>query len=104
MKLFWVTTPDHHEDWFMLAETKDRAAELHEENEGYNPDYASAEFVCDIPAKLSLTEGWPEAADLTSLGAVFTRIETPRKVEINGHVYTEGGLDALIEMSLKVKH
>jgi len=104
MKLYWVTTADHDEDWFMFAETEIGAAELHEDHEGYDTGDAMAEWVCDVPPKMKLREGWPQGDNLINLGAVFLRTETPRKVEINGGVYTEGGLDALIEMSLDVKH
>ncbi|PCI72007.1 MAG: hypothetical protein COB38_04710 [Gammaproteobacteria bacterium] len=104
MKLFWVSTDDHHEDWFMFAETDAKAAQLHEEYEGYNPEDASALLVCYVPDDINVIEGWPETEDLLNLGAVFLRTETPRKIEIGNSVYTEGGLDALIEMSLNIKH
>ena len=104
MKLFWVTTLDHHEDWFMFAETDAKAAQLHEENEGYNSGDALAKLVCYVPIDSNVLEGWPETNDLLNLGAVFLRTETPRKVEIGSCVYTEGGLDALIELSLDIKH
>ena len=104
MKLFWVSTADHDEDWFMFAEMDTKAAQLHEEHEGYNPGDASAKLVCYVPDDISVFEGWPETEDLLNLGAVFLRTETPRKVEIGDSVYTEGGLDSLIEMSLNIKH
>jgi len=103
MKLFWVFTADHDEDWFMFAETDAKAAQLHEEHEGYNSGDASARLVCYVPDDINVFEGWPETDDLLKLGAIFLRTETPRKIEIGNCVYTEGGLDSLIEMSLNIK-
>ncbi len=104
MKLFWVSTADHDEDWFMFAETDAKASLLHEEHEGYNPGDASARLVCYVPDDINVFAGWPETEDLLNLGAVFLRTETPRKVELGNCVYTEGDLGSLIEMSLKIKH
>ena len=104
MRLFWVCTEDHHEDWFIFAETEVEAEKLHEELEGYNPGDASAILVCYVPDDINVIEGWPETEDLINLGAVFLRCETPRKVEVGNCVYTEGGLDSLIEISLNIKH
>jgi hypothetical protein len=52
---------------------------------------------------LSSTNG-SETEDLLNLGAAFLRALTPRKIEIGNCIYTEGGLDSLIEMSLNIKH
>ena len=30
MKLYWVTTEDHDEDWFIVASSSDEAARCHE--------------------------------------------------------------------------
>ena len=104
MKLFWVTTLDHDEDWFIFADSDGRASKLHEEYEGYDSNEATAKLVCYVPIDINVIEGWPQPGDLEKLGATFLNIETPRKVEIAGSVYIEGGLDALIEMSVKIKH
>ncbi|MFT6733892.1 MAG: hypothetical protein ACJAS9_002086 [Polaribacter sp.] len=100
MKLYWVSTLDHDEDWFIFAETDHRAAQYHEENEGYNSGDASAKLVCYVPNDTEVFEGWPETGDLQKLGAIFLRTETPRKVDMGGCIYSEGGLEALLEMQL----
>ncbi len=35
MKLFQVTTDDHHEDWFIVTNTPEKAKKFHENAEGY---------------------------------------------------------------------
>ena len=35
MELYWVTTEDHGEDWFIVAISSKEAAKLHEDMEGY---------------------------------------------------------------------
>ena len=42
-------TPDHDEDWFVIARNEDDAQLFHENAEGYEEDAASAEFVCVLP-------------------------------------------------------
>jgi hypothetical protein len=104
LQLYWASTLDHDEDWFIFAETEERAAELHEEYEGYNSGDASAQLVCYVPIDVNVFEGWPEKEELLELGAEFLRSETPRRVKVGDSVYTEGGLDAIIELSLGTKH
>jgi hypothetical protein len=36
IKLYWVTTHDHDEDWFILAESAKSARAYHEYYEGYD--------------------------------------------------------------------
>ena len=40
--LYWVTTDDHDEDWFILAKTRRAAESYHIEYEGYEPGDARA--------------------------------------------------------------
>jgi hypothetical protein len=42
--LYWVTTPDHSEDWFILARTRRSAAKFHDIYEGYDDQYATAQL------------------------------------------------------------
>ncbi len=68
--LYWCTTPDHDEDWFVVATSEDDAKQFHEEAEGYGEGDASAEFVCLLPPHLQNTEtGWPEDELLEACGA-----------------------------------
>lgn len=49
LKLYWCSTGDHDEDWFMVARNSRQAASLHANWEGYDPGDAQAEFVAEIP-------------------------------------------------------
>jgi hypothetical protein len=43
--LYWVTTDDHDEDWFILARTSRTAESHHIQYEGYEPGDARAELI-----------------------------------------------------------
>jgi hypothetical protein len=59
--LFWVTTDDGDEDWFIIARSAKEAERLHEDLEGYDRGDACAEPVADIPEKWqSHPCGWPD--------------------------------------------
>lgn len=74
IKLYWVTTEFHEEDWFIVAESAKEAARIHEDWEGYNPGDAIAEHVLDIPDNIPAEKGWPPTELLTALGAKFYSI------------------------------
>jgi epoxide hydrolase len=45
VNLYWVTTDDHDEDWFILAKTRWSAEGYHIKYEGYEPGDARAELI-----------------------------------------------------------
>lgn len=96
MKLYWVTTEDHDEDWFMVAKSAKAAAKLHENEEGYDPGDARAKLVTAIPAGLEAEPGWPSEELLCALGARYLSKESPMVVELNGRTFCEGLLQSLI--------
>ncbi|MFN2366465.1 MAG: hypothetical protein ABR523_08405 [Desulfurivibrionaceae bacterium] len=97
MKLYWASTEDHHEDWFIVAATAKKAAKLHEDLEGYDPGDARVEEILTIPADLAPEEsGWPSHELLLALGATFIGAEDSRVVEIGGKTFCEGLLAATI--------
>lgn len=99
MILYWVETEDHHEDWFMLAESEEEAAKLHEDFEGYNRGDAFAREVREVPGDIESVEvGWPSNDLLKACGGKFISEETPRVVEINGDKYSEGLLEHTVRM------
>jgi len=49
MNLYWVTTEDHAEDWFVLANSAEEAAIFHEDTEGYANWDTMAEMILKIP-------------------------------------------------------
>jgi len=71
-KLFWATTEDHSEDWFIVAKTAASAARLHADMEGYDRGSATAEFICDIPKnQKKIGEGWPSDELIKACGGKF---------------------------------
>ena len=48
MNLFWVTTSDHGEDWFVIAHSAQEAATFHKDVEGYDPGDATAEMIMPV--------------------------------------------------------
>ena len=96
MKLYWVTTEDHEEDWFVVAISAKEAAKFHEDMEGYNPGDAIAEAILDIPEEISAEIGWPSDEFLKALGATFLCDSPSRVVEISGRKFCEGLMEATI--------
>jgi hypothetical protein len=96
-KLYWVTTVDHDEDWFVVASSPEEASKYHEDMEGYDPDDARAEEILDIPENLSAEIGWPSDKLLLAVGAKFLLNDQYRVVEIDGKRFCEGMLNATIK-------
>jgi hypothetical protein len=96
MKLYWVTTEDHGEDWFIVATSPEEASKYHENMEGYGPNEATAEEVLDIPEYVSAEPGWPSDELLLAVGAKFLMNDEYRVVEIGGKRFCEGMLEATI--------
>ena len=71
--LYWVTTADHDEDWFIVARTARSAANFHEDYEGYDRYDAKAEKIMSVPVNLKLKNGEPpchaQLSDLAKLGS-----------------------------------
>jgi hypothetical protein len=101
LKLYWCTTPDGGEDWFIIAHRLGEAALTHAHQEGYDVDDASAELVLRLPEELQLRGdgilGWPDHDVLRTCGANFVREDTPRVVELLGRTFTEGLLEHEIQ-------
>lgn len=93
MQLYWATTEDHSEDWFIVASSVEEAAMLHEQMEGYDDGDATAELVLDIPEDITVEKGWPEEELLEALGGKFITRDASRVVEIAGRKYSEGLLE-----------
>ncbi|HET7536039.1 MAG TPA: hypothetical protein VFJ90_06280, partial [Candidatus Didemnitutus sp.] len=97
LKLYWCTTQDGDEDWFIVAHTGVQAALHHAEAEGYDNDDASAEFIIALPNELQDGGddllGWPDHEVLRACGGIFLREETPRVVELGGRIFSEGMLE-----------
>ena len=99
MNLYWATTEDHHEDWFIIAESEEAAARFHEEYEGYNTGDAVADFVLTIPVNKmgpNLEKGWPTNELLEACGGKFLSDEDTRVVKFGLKTYCEGQLEGLV--------
>jgi hypothetical protein len=105
LSLYWCTTQDHDEDWFVVATNEHEASKFHEESEGYGYGDATAEFVCALPPGCpDAKSGWPTEELLVTCGAEFlTNLdEQPRIVRIKGKTFGEGDLIANAAISLGV--
>ena len=96
MRLYWVETEDHCEDWFIVATSLEEAESLHEQYEGYLPGDAFAEEITAIPSGVSAKIGWPSEELLLAAGAEFIDRGPARVVQINGRRFCEGLLEETI--------
>jgi hypothetical protein len=91
--LYWCSTPDHEEDWFVVAHDADEAVCFHEEVEGYERGVASAYLVCLLPSELhDQFVGWPDRQVLEACGAevLATPMGQPRVVRLAEQLFVEG--------------
>ena len=79
VNLYWVTTDDHTEDWFVVANSAEEAAIFHEDAEGYARRDTTVEMVLEIPDRVAANAGWPSDDVLKSCGAKFLS-EAPTRV------------------------
>ncbi len=110
--LYWCSTPDGDEDWFVVAPSAWSACSFHEDAEGYDRGDASAEWVIDIPDELIADSAaecdWPSDELLRACGAEFLpfhpdmdpgKVELRRRmgveptaVRINGRIFINGDI------------
>jgi hypothetical protein len=103
LQLYWVTTEDHDEDWFVVAANPHEAARCFEQNIGYDRGDATANKVLDVPPDMTIDPadpdwferwpGWPSDDGLITLGARFISHDSPRVVVIAGQTYAEGTME-----------
>ena len=96
MYLYWVTTEDHAEDWFMVADSAAEAATFHEDVEGYAPGDATAEMILKIPDGITANTGWPSDEVLRACGANFLSEGSTRVVEIGNRKFCEGLMESTL--------
>ena len=103
IKLYWCTTSDHDEDWFILAESARSAKRYHEYYEGYGAGDAQARLIVRDIRLNKFTNGEPpchaQMRELFALGFEDTgSVPDRRKVRFEGKTYTEGILESLVEL------
>ena len=106
LKLYWVTTADHDEDWFIFARSKRLAERYHEEYEGYLRRDAVAERILTVPKSAQLTTKLDgirvrhaQVEDLAVLGFEVLHTGDPnlRAVRYGSRVFVEGALQSSID-------
>jgi hypothetical protein len=74
MHLYWVSTDDHDEDWFVFAKNSHDARGYFAWYEGYDYEDTAAELVATVPASAGL-EGtepqWPTEKEIVACGGEF---------------------------------
>ena len=103
MKLYWVTTQDHDEDWFVFAESARRARSYHERYEGYGKGDANSRLIVSNVTLKEFMNGTPpchaQFQDLFQIGFQDAgTIPNRRGVKFNGEIFREGILEAIIEL------
>jgi hypothetical protein len=101
VNLYWVTTDDNSEDWFIFARTLRAAASFHENYEGYDTYDASARTILSNVQLMKYVNGPPpchaQIEDLRALG--FEIVASPkfeRAVRFRGELFVEGCMQALV--------
>jgi hypothetical protein len=103
IRLYWVTTYDHDQDWLIFAESARQARAFHEDYEGYGKgDAQSRLIVSDVTLK-EFMNGTPPCharfEDLFQIGFQDAgTIPNRRGVKFSGEIFREGILEAIIEL------
>jgi hypothetical protein len=102
IKLYWVTTPDHDEDWFIFADSASSAQAFHEDYEGYRTGDARSRLIVSNVAFKEFENGTPPCharfQDLYQIGLQARTIPGRRKGRFNGEIFRNGILEAIIEV------
>ena len=103
IKLYWVTTADHDEDWFIFAESARQARAYHEDYEGYGRGDARSRLIVSNVRLTKFTNGEPPChAQMRELFAVGFEdagsVPNQRSVRFEGKTYTEGMVESPVEL------
>ena len=101
IKLYWVTTADHDEDWFIFSESARQARSFHENYEGYGVGDARARLIVRDVRLTKFMNGEPpchaQMRELLALGFKDDgSVPDRRKVRFEGKTYTEGILESIV--------
>lgn len=94
--LYWVTTPDHDEDWFIFAKNSRSAESLHVEYEGYSPGDATAQMILHDVDYNDHVPCHAHEPELERLGFEIVQTGDPflRQVKYQGRTFTEGSMQS----------
>ena len=106
IKLYWVTTQDHDEAWFVFAESAKSARAYHEHYEGYGAGDARSRLIVRNVRLTKFTNGEPPChAQLRELFALGFEdagsVPNQRSVRFEGKTY--GKSEQVFEMSSATK-
>ena len=106
IRLYWVTTADHDEDWFIFAESAKNARAYHEDYEGYDKGAANSRLIVSNVTLKEFMNGTPPCharfQDLFQIGFQNARTTSNRRgVKFSGEIFREGILEAIIELGRK---
>lgn len=102
IKLYWVTTADHGEDWFIFAGSDLQARSYHEHYEGYGKGDARARLIVSNVTLKEFMNGAPPCharfEDLYQIGLEVGTTTGRRKGRFNREIFQDGILEAIIEL------
>lgn len=98
--LYWCTTLDHEEDWFVVARSAAEARDAFSAQAGYDRSEVRAEDVCDVPDRALAQNGHSAAVPLTpdldmlsTLGGEMLTMRSPYVFRFDRELYIEGSPD-----------
>src|ERR1035437_8741841 len=103
VRMYWVTTQDHDKDWFIFAESAKSARTYHEDYEGYDKGDAHSRLIVSSVTLKEFMNGTPpchaQFQDLFQIGFQDAgTIPNRRRAGLNGEIFREGVLEAIIEL------
>jgi hypothetical protein len=113
LKLYWLETADHDEDWFVIARTAREARSFFEDQEGYLRGDATSRLVLRLPKELQLESGesstlsksapthapcWPSEEIIKACGGVYLLKGDVRVVQFGERTYAEGLLEREVNL------
>lgn len=102
IKLYWVTTADHAEDWLIFAGSDLQARSYHEHYEGYGKGAARGRLIVSDVSLNEFMNGTPPCharfEDLYQIGLQAGTVPGRRKGRFNGEIFQNGILEAIIEL------
>ena len=103
VKLYWVMARDHVEDWFIFAESARKARAYHEHYEGYDKGEAHSRLIVSNVTLKEFQNGTPpcNATYQDLAGYEDGTLPSRNKAGLNGEIFREGILEAIIELGRK---
>jgi hypothetical protein len=102
VRLYWATTADHDEDWFIFAESARQARAYHEHYEGYDKGDANSRLIVSDVTLKQFMNGTPpchaQFQDLFQIGFKNAGSPNRSRAGLNGEIFRDGILEAIIEL------